>query len=188
MNLFAEPAKPKPDVQHWPGLFAEYDLEELLPQFPLKQNMATMYGKTFPAPRLECWHGLRPYKFGGRIEQPAPWPRVLELIKAQVEGVTQAYYDSCFVNYYRNGDDMIAWHSDDQPFIGKMIASVSFGAARRFVVRLKGNRLIKHEWQLGGGDLLLMRDCQREWEHTIPRQSGITRPRLNLTFRQDVGG
>lgn len=189
MNLFGEQqAKPKPDIQHWRGIFAEYNLEELVPQFPLKQNVVNMYGKTFPAPRLECWHGLRPYSFGGRVEQPMPWPRVLELIKTQAECLTSANYDSCFVNYYRDGDDMIAWHSDDEAFIGKMIASVSFGVTRKFVMRLKSKHEIKHEWHLEDGSLFLMRDCQREWEHTVPRQSGISKPRLNLTFRQTVGG
>ncbi len=91
------------------------------------------------------------------------------------------------LNLYRNGRDSVAWHSDDEPELGKnpVIASVSFGATRRFMFRHKTQKELKCEIELTHGSLLLMRGAtQHFWQHQIPKIKKIIQPRINLTFRQ----
>lgn len=127
-SLFEQPAA-GPDVTYDAGLLAgRFSMEALVAELPLHQNKATLYGKTFDAPRLECWFGDRNYQFGGRIETPAPWTPLAVKLREVVEKASGEAFDSCFVNYYRDGSDHIAWHSDDDDWIGPVIASVSFGA------------------------------------------------------------
>jgi alkylated DNA repair dioxygenase AlkB len=136
-----------------------------------------------PVPRLESWHGTRPYAFGGRVWEPQPWPTLLLSLLFAVEGATGAKYDSCFANLYRDGQDSIAWHSDDDDWIREPIASVTFGAARRFAMRHKATR-VKQAWLLGDGDLFVMRPgTQAAWEHSVPKTDEKVGQRLNLTFR-----
>lgn len=185
-DLF-ESRRPSPATLY-PALFAggPYKLDAFLAELPLQQRKANMYGKVVHVPRLECWHGSRPYAFGGRVEHPQPWgPLTLEL-KAALERAVGHTFDSCFANYYRTGDDYIPWHADDEPWIGPVIASVTFGGARRFVLRHNETREVI-EWPLGDGDVLLMHaGTQQAWQHTVPRTAKPARPRLNLTFRQTI--
>lgn len=195
--LFEGLEEPRPQVTYLPKVAAAapFSLDALLRELPLGQRTAHMYGKAIPVPRLECWFGQRPYAFGGRVEHPVPWT---PLARALCGGVTrlavkagamggQPPFDSCFANLYRDGRDHIPWHSDEAAWIGPVIASVTFGAARRFVLRHKATKT-KHEWLLGDGDVLVMHaGVQREWEHEVPATTAQVGPRLNLTFRQTVG-
>jgi alkylated DNA repair dioxygenase AlkB len=200
MDLFSNnaptPAAATPAVTYKRGWArGRWTLEQLQAVLPLEQRTANMYGKVVAVPRLECWHGMRPYAFGGRVEHPKPWPELLEEVRAAVN--TQAWlddllgpdarpFDSCFVNLYRGGRDCIPWHADDEPWIGPVIASVTFGDARRFVMRHKATGA-KASWLLGDGDLLVMHaGVQQEWEHSVPRTEAHVGPRLNLTFRQTL--
>ncbi len=186
-DLFgAEAPAVKPDVMHLEGRFVAYKLADFLAVLPLQQFTATMYGKTFPAPRLECWFGLNPYKFGGRVVDPSPWPDLLLELRDLVERVVGQPFDSCFANHYRDGSDTIDWHADDEPWIGPWIASVTLGAARRFVMKHNATKAVA-EFSLGHGDLLVMRPgTQAAWKHSVPRTAKPVGARLNLTFRQTV--
>lgn len=187
-DLFApSEAVERPAVRYMPGLLNAYTLEQLLPAIPFRQNTANMYGREVLVPRLECWFGSRPYAFGGRVEEPRPMPPLVEMIRGNVKLHTGIDFDSCFANLYRTGDDCISWHADDDDWIGPVIASVSFGAARRFVMRKKNNHEVKAEWSLGHGDLLVMlAGVQEAWEHRVPREAKVNAPRLNLTFRTTI--
>ena len=178
------PVDPQPKVTYSPGALRSLTtLRELWLALPLRQRTANMYGKVLPVPRLESWHGQRPYAFGGRVEQPQPWPPLLLEVKRRVEGLVGFAFDSCFANLYRDGRDSIAWHADDEPWIGEPIASVTFGAARRFVMRHNATKA-KTCFLLGDGDLLVMHEgTQRAWQHSVPRTEAVVGPRLNLTFR-----
>lgn len=189
-----------PDVFYEPGAFRGlYSVEELRRALPLEAKTCVMYGKTLDVPRLECWFGLRPYRFGGRTEHPKPWVPVALEVRERVEARTGEKFSACFVNFYRDGEDTIGWHADDDAWIGPVIASVSFGAPRRFVMREKVDALdertaeerranrVKLEWQLGDGDLFVMQaGVQQEWEHSVPRSKGQLTSRVNFTFRQDA--
>lgn len=159
----------------------------LRPALGFTQATTTMYGKTFPVPRLESWFGLNPYRYGGQLQQPKPWPDALHRICDEVEAIVGESFDSCFANLYRDGKDCIGWHADDDDWIGPWIASVSFGEARRFVMRRKHDKTAKQEFTLRDGDLLVMPPgTQQEWEHSVLRDRSVT-PRINLTFRQTIG-
>lgn len=154
----------------------------------LDQLEAVMGGRVIKVPRLEAWWGSRPYRFGGRTVQPRTnWPIDLLEISARVEQLTEQGFDSCFANYYRDGDDSIAWHADDDSWIGPVIACVSFGATRRFWLRRKSDHAEKACGHLNHGDLIVMQaGCQKDWEHSVPRESRTVGPRLSLTFRQTI--
>lgn len=166
------------------GEFREYKTDELAAECGLEQLTAVMGGRAIPVPRLEAWYGDRPYRFGGREVKPQPAPPEVVELGGAVEGLTGERFSACFVNYYRDGSDWIPWHADDDHWIGPVIASISFGATRRFCLRRKNDHRAKVEGYLAHGDVLLMKaGCQREWEHSVPR-SKTTEPRLSLTFRQ----
>lgn len=158
-------------------------MEDLLEELPLKQEMLTFSGKQFAMPRLISWHGEKSYRYSGRTFQPSPFTKKLNEINNLLKDRLGLNFNSVLVNYYRDGKDSISWHSDDEPQIdGKCIASISLGGARRFCLRNKKTKE-KQELELGNGDLFLMMDLQREWEHAIPKTSKKVEPRMNLTFR-----
>lgn len=185
----ADPAPIPPDVEHVRAIFrGRVDLEELVDELGLEQLTAHMGGRAIPVPRLEAWYGLKPYAFGGRVVEPkAKWPATLVELRRAVESAVGQPFDSCFANYYRSGDDTIPWHADDDKWIGPWIASVTFGAARRFDMKRKDAPEPKFSYTLGDGDLFVMRPgVQAKWLHSVPRVSTKVGPRLNLTFRQTV--
>lgn len=189
MDLFGEGAGAP--VRVWRGYFGpnQLPLEDLLPKLTLHQLTGYMGGKNYPVPRLEGWWGSRPYAFGGRVVEPRPiWPQEMWEIKRWVEDATCKQFDSVFVNYYRDENDHIPWHADDESWIGPVVASVSLGATRRFWLRRKNDHKVVVKGSLSHGDLLLMQEgCQDEWEHRVPKERKPTKPRLNLTFRQTEG-
>lgn len=197
MSLFeTEPQSVTPDVLHAGGFFRNFDMAGFMGELPLAQRQAVMYGKRVQVPRLECWFGERSYTFGGRTEHPQPWTPLASTLRnalnvvveddAKRRGENFQPFDSVFCNLYRDGHDCIPWHADDDDWIGPVIASVSFGSSRRFVMR-HNKTGAKVEYSLGNGDLLVMRSgVQREWQHSVPRTSKPVGPRLNLTFRQTV--
>lgn len=191
LDLFPMPVETKdPNVTYTPGCFAGlFELDVLVAELPLEHKTCVMYGKELAVPRLECWFSDagKPYRFGGRVEHPKPWPGCAVRLRNAVEERTGIAFDSCFVNYYRDEKDSIAWHADDDAWIGPEIASVSFGGVRRFVMHHKEYKELKREWSLGDGDLLVMHaGVQATWLHSIPRQKAPAKPRLNFTFRQTV--
>ena len=118
---------------------------------------------------------------------PDAWIPTLLSIKSRIEEVTQAKFNSVLLNLYRCGKDGVSWHSDDEPELGKnpIIASVSFGEARRFQLRHKLDKsLDKVEITLTHGSLLIMKgSTQHFWQHQIPKTAKSLRERINLTFR-----
>jgi alkylated DNA repair dioxygenase AlkB len=118
---------------------------------------------------------------------PLIWTRPLLTIKNKIEKITQHQFNSVLLNQYRHGKDSVAWHSDDEPELGKepIIASVSFGATRQFMLKHK----FKAEKEpitlnLNSGSLLLMKDKTQEcWLHQVPKTRKEVTPRINLTFR-----
>jgi len=143
-------------------------------------------GRLFP--RLVAWcadPGVV-YTYSGITHESSPWTPELLAIRERIEQVTKARFNSVLLNYYRDGRDSMGYHADDEPELGEnpVIASISLGAARRFV--LKHNRTgEKHEIVLEHGSLLVMGGtCQHFWKHSIPKTAKPVGPRINLTFRQ----
>lgn len=164
-----------------------FDLyERLRRDIPWRQDEITIYGKTHLVPRLQQWfgdNGLH-YTWSGIELQPLPWTRDIMFIKTLVEAKV-GKFDSVLANLYRDGDDTVGFHSDDEPDLGwfPTIASVSLGVERDFVLRSNESGK-KFTIPLKSGSLLLMGGAtQQNYVHSVPRRKRVTEGRVNLTFR-----
>ncbi|MET3982065.1 alkylated DNA repair dioxygenase AlkB [Mucilaginibacter sp. UYP25] len=163
-------------------------LEKLKASIQWKQETIRMYGKLLNTPRLTAWYGdnSKTYAFSGKKYDPYPWTSELLFIKQRVDKAAGITFNSVLLNDYRNGNDSVAWHADDEPELGinPIIASVSFGQMRRFDVRHKQDHKLKHSVELANGSLLIMKgDLQHNWEHQVPKSIKAIKERINLTFR-----
>jgi alkylated DNA repair dioxygenase AlkB len=182
-----------PDLlEYHAGFFSYTESAALLRAFitaiPWVSEDIRMYGKTIKTPRLTAWYGdqSKEYVFSGIKHQPIPWTNELLMIKKRIEPVSGVQFNSVLLNYYRDGNDSVAWHSDDEYELGlnPVIASVSFGEVRRFDIRHKQERNRKYSIYLEDGSLLVMKgSLQHNWVHQIPKSSKPMKARVNLTFR-----
>lgn len=156
---------------------------------PWQQAHLNFAGKRVAVPRLQAWYGDEHARYGysGLQLHPLPWTSLLNTIRTQLEQRLNLRFNSVLLNHYRDGQDSVAWHSDDEKELGPdpMIASLSFGSTRRFELKHRTRReLDKVCLDLMDGSLVLMgKGVQKHWVHQIPKQPGITASRLNLTFR-----
>jgi len=149
------------------------------------QHRLTMFGRSVDEPRLSAWYGDHAYTYSGVPRQPLPWNEPLSELRRICERITGASFNTVLANLYRDGNDSMGWHADDEPELGSapVIASVSLGAPRRFRFRHRdsGESI---ECRLPSGSLLVMSGaCQRKWMHSVPKEKRISEPRINLTFR-----
>ena len=147
-----------------------------------------MYGKEVFLPRYSAWHGDddKPYTYSGLTLQPNPWNKGLLFIKDQIEAVANTRFNSVLLNWYRDGEDYINWHTDAEKSLGKnpVIGSVNFGAVRTFQLRRMDDNAEKIELPLKHGTFLLMRgETQHFWQHGVPKEKKVKQLRVNLTFR-----
>lgn len=152
-----------------------------------RQHVITLHGRAIASPRLSAWHGdpEAAYSYSGLRLEPAPWTPTLRIVRERVETLAAARFNSVLLNLYRDGQDGMGWHSDDEPELGRnpVIASVSFGAARRFLMQHKKRRL-RVELRLEDGDVLVLGGAtQHCWRHHVPKTRQPTDSRINLTFR-----
>lgn len=159
----------------------------LMQEVAWESRTITVFGKRHPEPRLSAWYGDdgARYSYSGIDLEPSAWTPTLTRLRALCEQVSGASYNSVLCNLYRDGNDKMGWHSDDEPALGAepTIASLSVGATRRFRLRHRGTREVV-ECALDTGSLLVMSGLsQKCWMHEVPRQKKIVEPRINLTFR-----
>ncbi len=183
---------PDADIQLIPDFLTPAQADDLLQQLKTtihwEQRSIKMFGKVLPQPRLTAWYGDPDarYTYSGLTWEPLPWTDALTSVKTQLETATQLSFNSVLLNLYRNGQDSMGWHSDDEPELGKnpAIASLSLGATRRFHLQHRSNKTLKHPLDLTHGSLLLMQGpTQHHWRHQLPKSKRVTEPRINLTFR-----
>lgn len=183
---------PDADVRLWHSAWipAEADslFHELLASIDWQQEEVVIFGQRRLVPRLVAWHGDpgTAYTYSGTAHEPLPWTPALAVIKARVESLTCHTFNSVLLNRYRGGRDGMGWHSDDEPELGRepVIASVSFGARRRFHLKHRRLRAARQELLLGHGDLLLMTGpTQHHYVHAVPKTAREVGERVNLTFR-----
>ncbi|HEY8919467.1 MAG TPA: alpha-ketoglutarate-dependent dioxygenase AlkB [Chitinophaga sp.] len=179
-------------LEYYPQFFsageADTLFQELTQGILWKQESMKMYGKAILFPRLMAWHGDAgsAYAFSGTTYTPEPWTPPLLQIKEKIEPLAGVHFNSVLLNLYRNGKDAMGWHADDEPELGMnpVIASVNFGAARRFMLRYKQDHTLKYELELQHGSLLLMKGTlQHYWQHQVPKTARPLPSRINLTFR-----
>lgn len=153
-----------------------------------KHEAIKMFGKSVLQPRFTAWHGDegKSYTYSNLKMQPETWNEGLLKIKSKIETVSSHSFNSVLLNLYRDGNDYMGWHSDDERELGQnpTIASLNLGEARRFLFRRKENNAEKVEILLNHGSLLLMKEeTQHFWQHSLPKQAKTKGIRINLTFR-----
>ncbi|WP_448570666.1 alpha-ketoglutarate-dependent dioxygenase AlkB family protein [Trichothermofontia sp.] len=171
-----------------PAAAADRAFNCLLAKTPWRQESITLFGKRYQQPRLIAWYGDtgKTYRYSGLLLHPLPWTETLISLKTQVEALAAAPFNSVLLNYYRDGQDSMGWHSDDEPELGvnPVIASLSLGASRRFCLRHRSRSDAKVKLWLSHGSLLIMAGAtQHYWQHAVPKTAKAIGPRLNLTFR-----
>ncbi len=155
-----------------------------------KNDEAVIFGKHIITKRKVAWYGESEflYTYSNVTKQASLWTKELIELKHIVENITGTTYNSCLLNLYHNGNEGMAWHSDDEKSLGRntSIASLSFGAERKFSFKHKRTgRTIS--LLLENGSLLLMKgETQTNWLHRLPPTTKISKPRINLTFRTIV--
>lgn len=184
---------------------ADTYFEQLRAELQWQQSPIRIQGKQLLIPRLNAWYGDADchYAYSGIRFTPLPWSPTLLIIKAQLEdfltrqsassGLSNpsVRFNSVLANLYRNGQDSVAWHADDEPELGAMpfIASISLGAERRFSLKPKptvseGLLLKPFDVDLPHGSLLVMAGAtQQHWLHQVAKTRRVDQARINLTFR-----
>ncbi|MBP7370688.1 MAG: alpha-ketoglutarate-dependent dioxygenase AlkB [Arenimonas sp.] len=164
-------------------------LEQLIAQVPWQQAELKIYGRHVLTQRLTCWMGDKgaSYVYSNTRFEPLPWISPVLEIKQRIESATGHRFNSVLLNYYRNGQDAMGWHCDDENELGMQptIASLSLGAERRFLLRRKDKTEKSLAIELSHGSLLLMQgDTQKNYLHALPRTAKQIPARINLTFRK----
>lgn len=155
---------------------------------PWQVHRIRLFGREHAAPRLSCWIGDAgaSYRYSGTRFDPYPWPPALMPLRARLSDELGVPFNSVLANLYRDGRDAMGWHSDDEPELGPspVIASLSLGATRRFVMKHRRDPALRRVLELPHGSLLIMAgDTQRYYRHALPRTARPVGERLNLTFR-----
>jgi alkylated DNA repair dioxygenase AlkB len=164
-------------------------LATLLHETPWHQDEITMFGKRLKTPRLSAYYGDKSYAYSGIQLLPHPFTPLLNELKSTVEKLANSSFNAVLLNRYRDGKDSMGWHADDEAVLGQnpVIASVNFGASRRFMLRHKTERQLKTEFNLGHGAILIMSGAtQHHWQHQVPKTNQCFEERVNLTFRKIV--
>lgn len=162
-------------------------LHQLIKTTAWQQPRLKVYGKWHLSPRLIQFYGDAhlEYRYSNMQQKPLAWTSILRDIKHRIEACSTKQYNSTLLNYYRDGQDTMGWHADDESVLGEqpVIASLSIGAARDIHFKPKnGGELIK--LSLPSGSLLIMEGkTQAHWLHHIPKRARCKVPRINLTFR-----
>ncbi|MHA6494384.1 alpha-ketoglutarate-dependent dioxygenase AlkB family protein [Pseudomonas borbori] len=194
MNLFDDNSLqlPNADLKLHVGWLdratADRWLTQLTAETPWQQPVVHLYGRQHPVPRLVAWYGDAEarYRYSGLTHQPLPWTALLAQIRTQVVTAVEQPLNGVLLNYYRDGQDSMGWHSDDEAELGRdpLVVSLNLGGARRFDLRRKGQTRIEHSLVLEHGSLLVMAGpTQHYWQHQVAKTRSACAPRLNLTFR-----
>ncbi len=174
---------PDARLQLWEQFFVRAESDEYFKRLKdnttWQQRMRKMYDRMIPDPRLTAWYGG---------PNGLEWTADLLAIKARVEEECGIGFDRVLLNYYRDGNDSVSWHSDTLPADGRhhAIASVTFGETRVFKVRHKSRKDVGQlEIPLTHGSFLLMGETvQDHYEHHVPKTARKVGARINLTFRR----
>ncbi|MEO4047480.1 alpha-ketoglutarate-dependent dioxygenase AlkB [Pseudomonas sp. CAU 1711] len=194
MDLFADTPIALPDAElqflpHWlDAATAQAWFRQLQAETPWQQPELFIHGRSIRVPRLLAWYGdaEASYRYSGLEHRPLPWTPLLAEIRGRIEALAGQRLNGVLLNYYRDGDDSMGWHSDDEAELGAnpLIASLNLGGTRRFDLRRKGGGRIVHSLELVDGSLLVMRGAtQHHWQHQVAKTRKAVAPRINLTFR-----
>jgi alkylated DNA repair dioxygenase AlkB len=182
---------PDADISYWPLWLEHPDqwFEELVREIPWQQPTIRLYGREYLQPRLVAWVGdpEASYTYSRRQYSPLPWSEKLFQLRERLNAFCclPRPFNSVLANLYRDGQDSMGSHADDEPELGTepVIASLTLGATRKLVFRHK-TRGLRHVLHPVSGSLLLMAGTtQAYWQHELPKTRQPVAPRLNLTYR-----
>ena len=164
--------------------------ELLLNKIEWKNDVAILFGKRIETKRKVAWYADEPfeYTYSNNTKSALPWTSELVELKKLVEAKSGELFNSCLLNLYHDGTEGMAWHSDGEKDLKKhgAIASVSFGADRKFAFKHKTTKQTVSQ-VLEKGSLLIMKgSTQEHWLHRLPPTTKVKTPRINLTFRTIV--
>jgi alkylated DNA repair dioxygenase AlkB len=178
-------------VNYYGQIITEKDsanfLNIFLAEIPWKNDEAIIFGKHIITKRKVAWYadGDFPYHYSNTTKIPLEWTQELLALKAMADEKCGVKFNSCLLNLYHNGDEGMGWHRDDEKTLVKdsPIASMSFGAERKFVLKhIKTKE--KVAVFLENGSLVVMAGTvQTHWHHALPKTKKVKTPRVNLTFR-----
>jgi alkylated DNA repair dioxygenase AlkB len=179
------------DCRLYRQLFAEQAdawFDCLQGQLDWRKESIVFYGKPTLVPRLTAFYGDNgiSYRYSGNVHFAQPWHPLLADIRFRLQQLLDLSFNSVLANYYRDGNDYMGWHSDDEVQLRRspVIASLSLGAERPFYLRHKESLYAPYRICLPAGSVLVMgKSTQRYWQHSLPRRAGIRSARINLTFR-----
>lgn len=160
----------------------------LMNEVSWSEKAIKMFGKSILQPRLMCWmgdEGCR-YKYSGTYFDPTPWTKAVLAIKNTIENELGEKFNSALLNLYRNENDSMGAHSDNEKELGShpVIASLSLGAERLFIFKHKITKE-KIKLNLPPASLLVMKgETQKHWKHELPKLKKPIEPRINITFRK----
>ncbi|OHX64103.1 alpha-ketoglutarate-dependent dioxygenase AlkB family protein [Flammeovirga pacifica] len=178
-------------LEYYPSIFSaeekEYYYNNLFHKIAWENDVIKMFGKEFITKRKVGWYGLKNYEYtySKSTKRAHPFPVFLQDILNKVEHYSKESFNSCLLNLYHSGEEGMAYHSDNEKELKKngCIASVSFGAERKFSFKHKTSKE-RIDINLENGSLLLMSgEIQDKWMHALPKTKRIDTPRINLTFR-----
>ncbi len=152
-----------------------------------EQREITLFGKTYMQPRLIPWQGEKAYSYSKQTLPSRPFTKVVSTLIDELNSIHKSEFNGALLNLYRNGNDSMGWHSDNESELGKepLVFSLSFGAERRFRIREKNNKKETQSIDLPNNSLLIMkRGFQERYEHCLPKTSKNLTHRINLTFRK----
>ena len=163
-------------------------LDALQRDLAWQEEWIVIAGRPVRVPRLVCWYGDEGavYRYSGVDHAPLRWTTLLLGLKQRIEVFSGARFNSVLCNCYRGGTDSMGWHADKEKELGPnpVIASLSLGATRRFLLRHDKTRETVC-LDLDSGSLLLMQgSLQHHWRHCVPKDPHCTASRINLTFRR----
>lgn len=166
---------------------ARHFYQKLLETIDWKNDEAIIFGKKILTKRKVAWYGEEEfeYTYSKTTKKALVWTKELVELKKSIEEKTGETFNSCLLNLYHDGNEGMAYHSDGEKYLKKngAIASLSFGAERKFSFKHKTTKQ-KVEFVLENGSLLVMKDqTQSFWLHRLPPTKKIFTARINLTFR-----
>lgn len=166
---------------------ADGHLRDLLDKIDWRHDQAVIYGKRIVTRRQVAWYADRPftYTYSKTTKTALPWTPALQQLKTVAETRSNARYNSCLLNLYAEGPIGMAWHSDSETELmqNAPIASLSFGAERRFLFRHKRTRETVSVMLQHGSLLVMKNETQAHWLHSLPKTTRVQTPRISLTFR-----
>lgn len=194
-DLFADESTENisPAVSYHRNFLSDKQQQSLLAEvahYPLEKIQIEVFGKRHFIPRTQAWFGDIgcQYRYSKTLISPLPWPRFLGKLRQKLAVDYALDFNAVLVNHYADGRESMGWHSDDEAEIepNSVIASVTLGACRDFVLRHNATQQ-KFSFALQSGDLLIMHaGMQQAWQHCVPKRLKVLEPRINFTFRKII--